>query len=75
MPFFRFAQRKELSTDCQNDRPSVFFVSRWQVKVITASKGSVEKALTERGGPEETQKYSFAIQLFARNGAPEKNNS
>lgn len=52
-----------------------FFVSRWQVKVITASKGSVEKALTERGGPEETQKYSFAIQLFARNGAPEKNNS
>lgn len=49
----------------------LFFVSRWQVKVITASKGSVEKALTERGGPEETQKYSFAICLPQR-GAREK---
>lgn len=48
-----------------------FFVSRWQVKVITASKGSVEKALTERGGPEETQKYSFAICLPAT-GRPRK---
>ena len=49
-----------------------FFVSRWQVRVITASKGSVEKALTpERVGPEETQKYSFAICLPAT-GRPRK---